>query len=160
MMWDFDIHDSVLSHDFRAIRAEINVLAPIFGPNGILVPLTASLSTPFPSFFLRVMSSMMKSSVSSDFKETRTNSCTQPSELRPFHTETAINERSLIRKIDWRLLPVLCTIYIIQFMDKVVLNYANVMGIQLQLHMTINEFVWSGTAFFLGYLIAEIPQGM
>jgi hypothetical protein len=103
---------------------------------------------------------MMKSSASSDFKETRTNSCTQPSELRPSHTEPTIDERRLIRRIDWRLLPVLCTVYVIQFMDKVILNYANVMGIQKQLHMTLNQFVWSGTAFFLGFLIAEIPQGI
>lgn len=45
-------------------------------------------------------------------------------------------------------------------MDKVVLNYANVMGIQHDIGMKGNDFSWSGTAFFIGYGLAEFPQGL
>jgi hypothetical protein len=84
----------------------------------------------------------------------------QTLESRASGAELEINEKQLVRKIDWRILPVLCAAYIVQFMDKVVLNYANVMGIRDELHMELNEFVWAGTAFFLGYILAEIPQGI
>ena len=53
----------------------------------------------------------------------------------------------------------LCMVYFFQFMDKIILNYANVMGLQADLGMTGNEFSWAGTAFFLGYLVADFPQG-
>ena|ERR1700760_326548 len=70
------------------------------------------------------------------------------------------SEKEVVRKIDLRILPVLCSVYFFQFMDKVILNYANVMGLQTELHMTGNEFSWAGTAFFLGYMAAEFPQGL
>jgi hypothetical protein len=69
------------------------------------------------------------------------------------------NEKRLIRIIDWQILPLLFTVYFLQFMDKIVLNYANVMGIQKDLGMTGNDFSWAGTAFFIGYGLAEFPQG-
>ncbi|BAE66559.1 unnamed protein product [Aspergillus oryzae RIB40] len=38
--------------------------------------------------------------------------------------------------------------------------YANVMGLQDDLHMSGNDFSWLATAFFLAYAVAEIPQGI
>ncbi|KAF2086436.1 allantoate permease [Saccharata proteae CBS 121410] len=69
-----------------------------------------------------------------------------------------VNEKSLLRKIDWRLVPIMFVVYVLQFLDKVVINYANVMGIQSDLHMTGNDFSWLATAFFTGYAVAELPQ--
>ncbi|KAE8332385.1 major facilitator superfamily domain-containing protein [Aspergillus sergii] len=50
--------------------------------------------------------------------------------------------------------------YFLQFVDKISLNYANVMGLQNDLHMSGNDFSWLATAFFLAYAVAEIPQGI
>jgi hypothetical protein len=44
-------------------------------------------------------------------------------------------------------------------MDKSILNYANVMGIQKELGMRGNDFSWAGTAFNLSFVVADIPQG-
>jgi hypothetical protein len=33
------------------------------------------------------------------------------------------------------------------------------MGIQKDLKMKSNDFTWGATAFFIGYAVAEIPQG-
>lgn len=84
-----------------------------------------------------------------------------PSQGSQCHIEgfVGFNEKRLIRIIDWRILPLLFTVYFLQFMDKIVLNYANVMGIQKDLGMTGNDFSWAGTAFFIGYGLAEFPQG-
>ncbi len=70
------------------------------------------------------------------------------------------NEKRLIRTIDWKILPLLFAAYFLQFMDKVILNYANVMGLQRDLGMKGDDCSWAGTAFFLGYGLAEFPQGL
>jgi hypothetical protein len=69
------------------------------------------------------------------------------------------NEKRLMYRIDGRILPVLFTVYFLQLIDKIILNYANVMGLQKDLKMHGSEFSWAGTAFFIGYGLAEFPQG-
>ncbi|KAE8384048.1 hypothetical protein BDV23DRAFT_189605 [Aspergillus alliaceus] len=69
-------------------------------------------------------------------------------------------DRKLLRKVDWRILPIMFLKYFLQFLDKISLNYANVMGLQNDLNMCGNDFSWLATAFFLAYAIAEIPQGV
>ncbi|KAE8377509.1 major facilitator superfamily domain-containing protein [Aspergillus bertholletiae] len=70
------------------------------------------------------------------------------------------DDRALLRKIDWRILPIMFLTYFLQFVDKISLNYANVMGLQSDLHMSGNDFSWLATAFFLAYAVAEIPQAI
>ncbi|KAL4913019.1 major facilitator superfamily domain-containing protein [Aspergillus aurantiobrunneus] len=70
------------------------------------------------------------------------------------------SEQSLLRRIDWRILPIMFLAYFLQFLDKVCLNYANVMGFQSDLGMTGNDFSWLATGFFIAYTVAEIPQGV
>lgn len=73
--------------------------------------------------------------------------------------EVEISEKELYRKIDWRIVPILFLTYFLQFLDKVVVNYANLMGIQKDLGMKGNDFSWMATAFFIGFGLAEFPQG-
>jgi hypothetical protein len=70
-----------------------------------------------------------------------------------------INERALVQKIDIRIVPLLFCCYLMQFLDKVLINYSNVMGLSVDAHLKGNEFSWMATAFFLAYALAEIPQG-
>ncbi|KAL3458370.1 MFS general substrate transporter [Aspergillus heterothallicus] len=74
--------------------------------------------------------------------------------------DTGVSDAALVRRIDRRILPVMFLAYFLQFLDKVVLNYANLMGIQADLGMSGNDFSWLATAFFIAYCIAEIPQGI
>lgn len=69
------------------------------------------------------------------------------------------NERRVVRKFDRHILPILCAAFFLQFMDKSILNYAAVMGIQKELGLRGNDFSWAGTAFNLSFVIADIPQG-
>ncbi|KAL3421352.1 major facilitator superfamily transporter [Phlyctema vagabunda] len=69
------------------------------------------------------------------------------------------NLSALRRKIDWHIVPIMFACYVLQFIDKVVINYAAVMGINKQLKLTKNDFSNVGSAFFIAYLIAEIPTG-
>ncbi|OOF91769.1 hypothetical protein ASPCADRAFT_399674 [Aspergillus carbonarius ITEM 5010] len=69
------------------------------------------------------------------------------------------DDSALLRRIDWRILPIMFLTYFLQFLDKVALNYANVMGMQDDLGMQGNDFSWLATGFFIAYAVAEIPQG-
>jgi MFS family permease len=65
----------------------------------------------------------------------------------------------VLRKVDWRVVPIMFACYFLQFLDKVVINYANIMGLQQDLGMKGNDFSMMATAFFIGFALAEIPQG-
>ncbi|TFK45315.1 MFS general substrate transporter [Heliocybe sulcata] len=73
------------------------------------------------------------------------------------------------RKIDWHILPMMCTLYWIQFMDKTTLGSSAILGIRY------NWFVFPlvgvsatrakgthrlGTIFYLSYLLFEYPQNI
>ncbi|KAG5366748.1 putative transporter [Yarrowia sp. B02] len=66
-------------------------------------------------------------------------------------------DRRLLRKIDLFLCPVLMLVYAVQFTDKSTNATAAVMGLRKDLHMTGNDYAWSGTSFYIGYLFFEFP---
>ena len=66
----------------------------------------------------------------------------------------------IVRKIDWRVLPIMWTCYMLSFLDKIVLNYAVIMGLRQELHFGGNQFSNLATIFFLAYAVAELPQGL
>ncbi|KAJ9137063.1 Major facilitator superfamily transporter [Pleurostoma richardsiae] len=78
-------------------------------------------------------------------------------EAEPMDPETADKLR---RKIDMRLLPVLCLTYALQSIDKTTLGYAAVFGVQSDLNLTGNEYSWTGAIFYLGYLFWEFPTNV
>ncbi|KAI4116275.1 MAG: hypothetical protein LQ338_007742 [Usnochroma carphineum] len=67
---------------------------------------------------------------------------------------------ALRRKVDWRIVPIMFCCYTMQFIDKVLLNYAAVMGLNKELKLKANEFSNAATWFFIAYLIAEVPNGI
>lgn len=66
---------------------------------------------------------------------------------------------SITRKVDYHIVPLMLVCYFLQFLDKVIINYANIMGLSDSLEMQGNDFPWLATAFFIGYAVAEFPQG-
>ncbi|KAL8685579.1 MAG: hypothetical protein Q9218_007672 [Villophora microphyllina] len=73
--------------------------------------------------------------------------------------EATPNElRALRRKVDWWIVPIMFCCYTMQFIDKVLLNYAAVMGMNKELKLKANEFSNAATWFFIAYLIAEVPN--
>ncbi|KAJ3478665.1 hypothetical protein NLI96_g9602 [Meripilus lineatus] len=61
------------------------------------------------------------------------------------------------KKIDWHILPLMCTLYWIQFMDKTTLGSAAILGIREATHLSTNQL---GTIFYLSYLVFEYPQNL
>ncbi|CCH47103.1 Allantoate permease [Wickerhamomyces ciferrii] len=65
--------------------------------------------------------------------------------------------KKLLRKIDFCLLPLIGFLYACQFMDKTTTSYAAVMGLKTDLNMIGDQYSWTGTAFYIGYLAFEFP---
>ncbi|KAG5946951.1 hypothetical protein E4U59_002519 [Claviceps monticola] len=70
----------------------------------------------------------------------------------------AVNLNALRRKIDWHIVPLMFLCYTMQFLDKVILNYAAVMGLRKDLNLSGNEFSNIATFLFVGLLCFEIPN--
>lgn len=66
-------------------------------------------------------------------------------------------ERRLVRKIDMYMLPLMCCIYCFQLMDKLTNSFASILGLREDLNMVGQEYAWTGSGFYLGYLVASLP---
>lgn len=73
-------------------------------------------------------------------------------------TATEAELKALRRKIDWHIVPIMFCCYTMQFLDKVILNYAAVMGIHAELKLQGNDFSNVATFLFVALLAFEIPN--
>ncbi|KAJ3576892.1 hypothetical protein NP233_g110 [Leucocoprinus birnbaumii] len=75
----------------------------------------------------------------------------------PLSPEAAARLR---RKIDWHLMPLMCTMYLMTFADKTTLGQSTALGILPGAHLDQNQFNWLSTIFYLSYLAFEYPQNL
>ncbi|CAF3472575.1 hypothetical protein SNK03_010588 [Fusarium graminearum] len=97
----------------------------------------------------------------SDMEKTQSN--TRPASVAKGSVTDIAGEASLkpiTRKVDYHLVPLMLVCYFLQFLDKVLINYANIMGLSETLNFKGNDFSWMATAFFIGFAVAEFPQGV
>lgn len=66
----------------------------------------------------------------------------------------------LRRKLDRHIIPLMCLLYAIQYMDKATLGNAAVLGLLEDAHLSAEQYNWLGTIFYLGYLVFEFPQNL
>ncbi|KAE9405850.1 MFS general substrate transporter [Gymnopus androsaceus JB14] len=64
------------------------------------------------------------------------------------------------RKIDRNILPMMCCLYLVQFMDKTTLGYAAILGMNQEANLTTDQYNWLSTIFYLSYLVFEYPQNL
>jgi len=69
-----------------------------------------------------------------------------------------VNEKALIRKIDWRLLPAVGILYLLSFLDRSNVGNARIEGLADDLHMTGNQYLTGLTLYFIGYVIFEVSD--
>ncbi|KAF2228086.1 major facilitator superfamily domain-containing protein [Elsinoe ampelina] len=64
--------------------------------------------------------------------------------------------KRLRRKVDYMVIPFLMFCYALNFIDKVLLNYAAVMGLNQSLQLKGDEFSKASSSFFIAVLIAAL----
>ncbi|KAJ6110629.1 hypothetical protein N7486_002864 [Penicillium sp. IBT 16267x] len=70
-----------------------------------------------------------------------------------------VDEKALVRKIDWMIMPLMWAAYNLQFLDKVLINYASVMGLLSDTNMQTNQYSYLSLAFYCTYMAFELPTG-
>ncbi|EPQ31997.1 uncharacterized protein PFL1_00195 [Pseudozyma flocculosa PF-1] len=68
---------------------------------------------------------------------------------------TPEEDKRLLRKIDWYLLPLMMSIYGMQFADKISLSAGILFNLAEDTSLADNQFSWLATIFYLGYLVAQ-----
>ncbi|KAI0723914.1 MFS general substrate transporter [Cerioporus squamosus] len=69
-----------------------------------------------------------------------------------------VDEAKVVRKIDMRVVPVLCVLYLLAFLDRVNISNAAVFGLKADLKLGGNEFNTALVVFFAPYVLFEIPS--
>ncbi|TEA10623.1 putative transporter [Colletotrichum sidae] len=69
-------------------------------------------------------------------------------------------EKALVRKIDFYLMPILWIMYILNYVDRTNIGNAKIAGMQTDLNLTDDGYAWVLSIFFFGYLICEVPSNM
>ncbi|KAF9204187.1 hypothetical protein BGZ59_001211 [Podila verticillata] len=67
-------------------------------------------------------------------------------------------EKKLVRKIDWRIIPILGLFYGASTLNRINLTNARIFAFQNALHATNEQFSWAIAFFYVGYGLAEIPS--
>ncbi|ODV66076.1 putative allantoate permease [Hyphopichia burtonii NRRL Y-1933] len=70
-----------------------------------------------------------------------------------------VSNGTILKKLDRTFMIPMLLVYTLQFLDKVVLNYAKVMGMADDLKLVENQFTDLPTYFFVAYIIAELFNG-
>ncbi|KAK6365543.1 hypothetical protein LTS17_011262 [Exophiala oligosperma] len=65
--------------------------------------------------------------------------------------------KRVLRKIDWRLMPLMFVTYNLNFMDKTILSSASVFGLREDTHLVGQEYSWVSSVFYFGYFFWEYP---
>ncbi|CZR51344.1 related to allantoate permease [Phialocephala subalpina] len=70
---------------------------------------------------------------------------------------TAEEERRVKLKTDLVILPLLCGVFFLQYLDKQSLSYASVFGLITDLKLKGTEYSWCSSIFYIGQLVSEYP---
>jgi MFS family permease len=65
-----------------------------------------------------------------------------------------------VRKVTIRLVPFLCLLYFVNYLDRVNVGFAGPSGMKTDLGMSETAFGFASGIFFLGYLVLEVPSNL
>ncbi|KAI1179163.1 major facilitator superfamily transporter allantoate [Nemania sp. FL0916] len=69
-------------------------------------------------------------------------------------------QTKLLKKIDLHIMPFLCIVYGLNYLDKTTLSYASIMGFKTDLNIGVSEYNWVASIFYFGYLVFEYPTNL
>lgn len=68
-------------------------------------------------------------------------------------------ERTVVRKVAWRLMPLLCACFVAAFIDRVNVGFAKLQMLP-DLGLSQSEYASGAGIFFLGYFLFEVPSNL
>lgn len=74
---------------------------------------------------------------------------------------TKAEEKRLLRKVDWAIVPYCSLLYLLSFLDRVNIGQAAVAGLKADLGIaTGNKYAIALSLFFVGYVVFEVPSNL
>ncbi|RMZ12020.1 hypothetical protein D0860_03118 [Hortaea werneckii] len=91
-----------------------------------------------------------------------TNAGLSPEDLAFLQNFPSEHKKKLLRKMDWRLVPLLLFLYLITYIDKVNIGNAKIdqEGLLPSLGMDGTDYNVAVSIFFIPYILAEVPSNM
>ena len=77
----------------------------------------------------------------------------------PALAEASEIERRTIKKVSWRLLPLIVVIYFVAYMDRTNVGFAS-FGMSQKFGFSAYLYGWGAGIFFLGYFLFEVPSNI
>ncbi|KAG9122129.1 Glycoside hydrolase 2 (Mannanase, beta-galactosidase), partial [Ceratobasidium sp. 392] len=71
-----------------------------------------------------------------------------------------VNDRALLRKIDWHLLPILTLLYLLSFLDRANIGNAKLDGLTTDIHVAGAHYNTALALYFVGYVLWEVPANI
>jgi len=68
--------------------------------------------------------------------------------------------RRTVRRVAWRLMPLLGLLYFVNYLDRVNIGFAGPNGMNRELGLTATVFGLASGVFFVGYLLLEVPSNL
>lgn len=91
----------------------------------------------------------------------RAEAPTDQSKLYNAHIDVSgVDERKLMRKLDWWLVPWLSFLYLLSFLDRTSIGNAKLYGLETDLHINDTQYNIALTVFFFSYAIFEVPSNV
>lgn len=81
-------------------------------------------------------------------------------EVSPTEAELLLEEKKLVRKLDHRILPIACLLYLFAYLDRSNLGNARLQGLAEDIlggDKTGVLFDWINSVFFVSYILCQIP---
>src|ERR1700740_3310394 len=72
---------------------------------------------------------------------------------------TQVEEKALVRKMAWRVLPFLLLVYLICIIDRLNVGFA-ALTMNQDLGFTATVYGWGAGLFFFGYFLGEVPSNL
>ncbi|KAL4874406.1 major facilitator superfamily domain-containing protein [Aspergillus karnatakaensis] len=69
-------------------------------------------------------------------------------------------EKRLVRKLDWRILPCCWVLYLLGFLDRANVGNAKTGGMEDDFNLTSSQYSIIVLVFFISYLVFEVPANM
>ncbi|EJF66980.1 MFS general substrate transporter [Dichomitus squalens LYAD-421 SS1] len=79
---------------------------------------------------------------------------------RPEVDTSAIDEKKLMRRIDWHVVPWLSVLYLLNFLDRGSIGNAKLYHMTADLHITDKQYLIALTVFFFPYSLFEPPSNV
>ncbi|KAJ3525593.1 hypothetical protein NM208_g11573 [Fusarium decemcellulare] len=83
-----------------------------------------------------------------------------PSRVAELTEAEKIIEKQLVRRIDWIILPLIITVYLLNWIDRNNYASARLAGLEEDLNLNLTQYQTGLSILFVGYILGQIPSNL